>query len=135
MKRFVQTTEELYEAIIKQSEIAGCKIVIATGFTHTAILHRAKIINLLPHGTIAMKGINQLILRNGTRIYINSAGETSVMGLRPELIAIFECMHLNMVNTSSFIGNSLKAACDVIVNDNKPNGRVETLRIYGFEGL
>ena len=135
MKRFVQTDSELYTTIINQSKIAGSKIVVVTGFTHTTTIHRSKLLKLIPHGEIAMQGINQIILKNGTRIYIDSAGNTSLLGMRPELIVIFECMHLNMVNMSSFIGNSLKVACDVIVTDRKVNGRIKTLQVFGFEGI
>lgn len=135
MKQFVPNSEQLYDVIVNQSKVAGSKIVVVAGFTHTTNIHRFALIERIPHGEVAMKGINQLILKNGTRIYINSAGDTSLMGMRPELVAIFECMHLNMVNVPSFIGNSLKVACDVVVTDEKPNERVKTLQVFEFEGI
>ena len=134
-RQFIQTRDELYDTIITRASIPKSRIVVATAFSHTATYYRAQLIKRIEHGEIAMKGINQLILKNGTRIYINSASDTSLLGMRTDLVAIDEVMHLNIVNMASFIGNCLKVSNDVIVTDEKITERAETLRIFGFEGI
>ena len=134
-RQFIQTRDELYDTIITRASIPKSRIVVATAFSHTATYYRAQLIKRITHGEIAMKGINQLILKNGTRIYINSASDTSLLGMRTDLVAIDEVMHLNIVNMASFIGNCLKVSNDVIVTDEKITERAETLQVFGFEGI